>query len=286
MYGFIQDHQLQFSVKAMCRVLGISRSAYYAWCSRPPSARQHANMRLLERIRAIFKSKRQTYGSPRIQAELRAQGVICNHKRVERLMHQHNLRVTLRKQRKVTTRSNPNHQSLPNRLQRDFAITTPNRKWASDFTYIPTRQGWLYLAVVIDIGSRRVVGWAMSNTMNHFLTCQALTMALQQRQPDGSQLIHHSDQGAQYTATPYLNLLKQHHITMSISRRAECYDNAVVESFFATLKTELIHRNTFLTRAQAQADIFEYIEVFYNRQRRHSTLNYLTPVDYERTFAD
>lgn len=286
MYEFIDEHRQSHSVKTLCRVLAVSRSSYYAWRSRPPSPRQQANQYLLKRIQSIFANSRQTYGSPRIHAELRAQGIHCNHKRVERLMRQNSIRVTLRRRYKITTRSNPNITAAPNRLQRDFAIAAPNRKWASDFTYISTHEGWLYLAVVLDIGSRRIVGWAMDKTMNQNLTYRALQMALQQRQPQGIHLIHHSDQGVQYTASRYLDLLRQHQITISMSRRANCYDNAVVESFFATLKTELIHRTSFLTRQEAYPDIFDYIEVFYNRQRRHSALHYLSPLDYEATFAD
>lgn len=286
MYQFIEKHRQEHSVKALCSVLGISRNSYYAWLARPKSQRQLKNEKLLKRIKTIFDKSRQTYGSPRIHAELQAQGIHCNHKRIERLMRQNGIRVTLRKRYKVTTRSNPKIRPAPNRLQRDFAIAAPNRKWASDFTYIWTLQGWLYLAVVIDIGSRRVIGWAMDKTMNQDLTYRALLMALQQRQIDGSQLIHHSDQGVQYTAKRYLKLLKHQRITISMSRRANCYDNAVLESFFATLKTELIHRSTFLTRQVACSDIFDYIEVFYNRQRRHSALHYLSPADYEASFAD
>lgn len=286
MYEFINQQRHLHSVQALCRVLGISRSSYYGWRNRPSSPRAQANQHLLRQIRDIFATSRQTYGAPRIHAELRAQGIICNHKRVERLMRDNGIHVTLRRRRKITTRSSPNHTPAPNRLQRDFAIGTPNRKWASDFTYIPTQQGWLYLAIVLDIGSRRIVGWAMDKTMNQDLTCHALQMALQQRQPQGLHLIHHSDQGAQYTASSYLKLLRQHQITISMSRRGDCYDNAIVESCFATLKTELIHRCSFLTRQQACAEIFDYIEIFYNRQRRHSALHYLSPVDYEASFAD
>ena len=286
MYQFIDQQRPSYSVKRLCAVLGVARSAYYAWCQRPISPRQQANSALLTHIQALFTASRQTYGAPRIYAQLRAQGIHCNHKRVERLMRQHAIRVTTRHQYRVTTRANPSVTPAPNRLQRNFAISTPNRKWASDFTYIPTHEGWLYLAIVLDIGSRRIVGWAMDKTMSQDLTCRALTMALQQRQPNGDQLLHHSDQGAQYTARSYLALLHHQHITSSMSRRANCYDNAVVESFFATLKTELIHRSTFLTRQQAAADIFDYIEVFYNRQRLHSALHYLSPFDYEAAFAD
>jgi putative transposase len=285
MYQFIQTHRDEFAIGRMCAVLGISRSSYYAWRSRPPRPRDAANAHLLEQIRAIFRTSRQTYGSPRIYAELRARGYSCNHKRVARLMRQHGIQVQPPSSYKRTTRANPNVTPAPNRLQRDFAIGPLNQRWVSDFTYIPTQQGWLYLAVVIDVGSRRVIGWAMQERMNQDLTYNALQMALQQRHIEGASLLHHSDQGSQYTATRYLETLQLHHITLSMSRTADCYDNALAESFFASLKKELIHRTTFLTRQQAITDIFDYIEVFYNRQRRHSSLHYLTPVEFERTFV-
>lgn len=267
MYEFIDHHRQDHSVKALCSVLNISRSSYYAWHSRPKSKRQQENEQLLGQIQTIFDQSRQSYGSPRICAELNALGLSYNHKRVERLMRVNGIRVTLRKRYKVTTRSNPNLKPAPNHLHRNFTVGKPNRRWASDFTYIPTLEGWLYLAVVLDIGSRRIIGWAMDKTMNQTLTYRALDMALQQRDLTEAPLLHHSDQGVQYTARHYLNTLTQHHITISMSRRGNCYDNALVESFFATLKTELIHRTTFLTR-----------------QRRHSALDYLTPTDYEATF--
>ncbi len=270
----------------MCAVLKVSSSGYYAWRKRTASQRDQHNALLVERMRAIQKACRGTYGSPRMTAELRAQGIVCNRKRVARLMRLHGLNVQLRRRHKRTTRSNPNALAAPNHLNRDFRATAPNRKWLSDITYIQTREGWLYLAVVLDLFSRKIVGWAMSTHINDRLTCAALQMAIQHRQPAPGKLLHHSDRGAQYTALQYRDTLAQIQAQISMSRRGDCYDNAPPESFFATLKTELIHRTVYLTRNQARADIFDYIEVFYNRFRRHSALHFLSPCDFELACAD
>jgi putative transposase len=285
-YQFIETHRQEFGVKRMCQVLAVSSSGYYAWRARPPSQRAHANRCLLEPIRAIHQASRQTYGARRVHAALRAQGIHCNHKRVERLMRAAGLRVTLRRRHKTTTRAARNGLVVPNRLNRDFSAPAPNRVWLADITYIHTQQGWLYLAVILGMFSRKIVGWQMSDHIDERLTQDALLMALHQRQPLPGHLLHHSDRGAQYTSRHYLHPLLALQATLSMSRTGNCYDNAPMESFFATLKTELIHRTVFLTRHQARAAIFAYIEIFYNRVRRHSSLHYLSPDEFERAFAD
>lgn len=286
MYTFIQHESQNYHLSRLCAALGVSRAAYYAWLSGQSSPRQQANQALVAQIEAIFEQSRRSYGSPRIQAELRAKGIVCNHKRLERLMREHGIRVRLRRRPKAQSTASSKIPRSSNLLQRDFAVSVPNRKWSSDIPYIPTREGWLYLAVVLDIGSRRIVGWAMSKSINQDLVCSALDMALQHRQPPNKTLLHHSDQGSQYCAQSFLQVLQDHEIVISLSRRGNCWDNAVVESFFATLKTELIQNRLFLTRHEAQTAIFDYIEVFYNRQRRHSSLNYRSPLDYEAACTD
>jgi len=284
-YAFIQAHRQAFTVRRMCRVLSVSPSGYYAWRRRTPSVRAQANTQLLDRIRAIHQASRGTYGSPRVQAELRAQGMVCNHKRVERLMRLDGLCGIRRHRRVVTTRAASDGLVAPNHLNRNFTAAAPNRVWLTDITYIPTHQGWLFLAAVLDLFSRKVVGWHMDTHLTADLALQALRMALLHRRPLPG-LLHHSDRGAQYTSRVYLRPLALAQATLSMSRRGNCHDNAPMESFFATLKTELIHRSTFLTRDQARAAIFDYLETFYNPVRRHSSLGYLSPNDFERSFAD
>ena len=280
-YTFMAAHDGEFQVKRMCRVLRVGRSGYYAWRRRSPSWREQANQALVALIRAEHRASRQTYGSPRIQAALRRKGVVCGRHRVAHLMRQDGL--CARPRRKghfpVTTRRQDGVVPAPNRLDQDFSAPAPNRKWVSDFTYVETGEGWLYLAVVLDLFSRRVIGWAMSETMDTALVETALRMALLQRQPEAG-LLHHSDQGCQYTSAAYLNCLTAASTQLSMSRVGNCYDNAVIESFFGTLKTECVP-GPFLTHAQARTTIFEYMEVWYNRQRLHSTLGYYSPVDFE-----
>jgi len=265
----------------MCRVLSVSESGYYAWRKRPPSARAKANAVLVEQIRDVHRGSRQTYGSPRIHAVLRARGVVCNHKRVERLMRVHHIRgCDRRKRRPTTTQSRHPYPVAANLLRRDFTAEAPNRKWLGDISYIDTREGVLYLASLEDVFSRKIVGWAMEDSMETVLVEQALRMALTQRQPSAG-LLHHSDRGSQYASDAYRALLAQHDITASMSRTGDCYDNAMKESFFATLKTECA-TEPFTTQAEARTAIFEYIEVFYNRQRLHSALGYLSPEQFER----
>jgi putative transposase len=280
-YTFIAAHTGEFRIRRMCRVLRVQRSGYYAWQHRSPSSQAQANQALMVLIRAEHQASRKTYGSPRIQVVLRRKGVACGRHRVARLMRQDGL--CARRRRKahpVTTQRQPGVVPAPNRLNQEFSAPAPNRKWVSDFTYIETGEGWLYLAAVLDLFSRKVIGWAMSETMDTALVETALRMALLERRPPAG-LLHHSDQGSQYTCDAYLNCLIAASTQLSMSRVGNCYDNAVMESFFSTLKTECATA-PFATRAQAHTTIFEYMEVWYNRQRLHSTLGYYSPVDFEK----
>jgi putative transposase len=282
-YKFIEAHREEFAVKLMCRVLKVSRSGYYDWRKRKPSAQDRANAKLLEAIRRIFKRSRKTYGSPRIHAELKAQGKTCGKNRVARLMRKHGIRARRPRRRVRTTNSKHSWPVAPNLLDRQFAAAAPNRKWVADLSYIDTDEGWLYLATVMDLFSRRIVGWAMADHMETSLVEQAMRMALIRRRPSAG-LLHHSDRGSQYASKNYRALLAAWGITVSMSRTGDCYDNAVMESFFGTLKTECAAER-YATRADARTDIFEYIEVWYNRQRRHSTLGYLSPHAFEMAYA-
>ena len=266
----------------MCRVLSVSRSGYYAWRQRPVSAREMANQELTEQIKDIHQRSRQTYGSPRIQAELADNGVKCGHNRVARLMRQADLRAKQSRKFKGTTTDSDHHYPVaPNRLNQDFTASRANEKWLADITYIPTDEGWLYLATVLDLYSRRIVGWAMSDSLHRQLVIEALLMAVQTRQPPPG-LLHHSDRGSQYASDEYQALLTKFGMQASMSRKGNCYDNAPMESFFGSLKTERVHHRHYRTRAEAKTDIFEYIEVFYNRFRRHSALAYQCPVGFEQ----
>ena len=268
----------------MCRVLQVARSGFYAWCRRRESARQRQNAWLLTHIRACYRASHGRYGSPRIYQDLRAQGIRVGRHRVARLMRQHDLRsVCRRRWRRV--RGVPPELAAANHLQRVFTASAPNQKWAGDITYVATREGWLYVAVLMDLYSRWIVGWAMDDRMNSVLTSQALEMALSHRGlPTG--LLHHSDRGCQYAAIPYQQRLRALGIHCSMSRPGNCWDNAVVESFFATLKTELIHQRSFATRQEARAEIFAYVEGFYNPRRRHSSLGYRRPLEFEHQTTD
>jgi transposase InsO family protein len=280
-YQFIREHREEFSVKRMCQLLAVTRSGYYAWQSEKAGPRALENKVLVAQIRVEYKRSRQTYGSPRIWASLRGQGSACGRHRVARLMRTEGIRPPKRHKRfPVTTQRQPGVLPAPNRLNQDFSATAANTKWVGDITYIDTAQGWLYLAIILDLFSRKVVGWAMSERIDTALVETALHMAFQMRQPDAT-LLHHSDQGSQYTSSAYQNHLADRHIQLSMSRVGNCYDNAVAESFFGTLKAECVTRQ-FATHAQARTTIFEYIEVWYNRQRLHSTLGYLSPVAFEQ----
>lgn len=283
-YTFIAAHEGEFQVQRMCRVLAVVRSGYYAWRRRSPSTQKQANEDLLALIEAEHKTSRKTYGSPRIHVVLHRQRVVCGHNRVARLMRLHGIKaLQRRKSHPITTNRQPGVVPAPNRLGQEFSASAPNVKWVTDFTYIETAEGWLYLAVVLDLYSRKVIGWSMSQRMDTALVEGALRMALRERRPPAG-LLHHSDQGSQYTSTAYLTRLSEALATLSMSGAGNCYDNAVAESFFGTLKTECV-RGPFPTRAEARTTIFEYVEVWYNRQRLHSTLGYLSPVDFEQNFT-
>jgi len=279
-YEFMASHESKFGVKAMCRVLGVSRSGYYAWRSRTESKRAQANQRLLVQIREEYQLSRKTYGSPRIHAALRRKGLTCSRKRVALLMRLDKI-IARKAHRRIphTTQRDPQAMPAPNLLNQDFSSPAPDRKWVSDITYIDTAEGWLYLASILDLFSRRVVGWAMDEHPEALLVQRAWHMAVSQRSPSAD-LLHHSDQGSQYTSDVYQQSLAAHHCQVSMSRIGNCLDNAAMESFFSTLKTECANRQ-FATRAQARTAIFEYIEGWYNRQRLHSSLGYLSPVEFE-----
>ena len=284
-FAFIQQHAEEFPVDVMCNVLGVSRSGYYAWRDRPASRQAQRRDQLVERIQAAHADSQKNYGSPRIHRELREQGIMCSENTVARLMKDHGIRSKMHRRFVVqTTDSRHPHPIAENRLNQQFDVPAPNQVWAADITYIPTDEGWLYLAAVIDLCSRKVVGWAADDHLRAELPAAALQMALTQRRPQAS-LLHHSDRGVQYACDDYQAILTRHKITCSMSRRGNCYDNAVVESFFGTLKTELIHHHTYATRNQARLALFEYLEVFYNHKRRHSALDYRSPAEYEATFS-
>lgn len=265
----------------MCRVLAVSRSGYYAWCARPLSPRAQADQQLGLAIRAVHAASRRTYGSPRVQAELGAQGWRCGRHQVARLMRAAGLAGQHRRRGRGTTDSGHAFPVVANTLARQFAVARPNQVWAADLTYVPTDEGWLYLAVVLDLASRRVVGWAMQARLTEAVALAALRMALGQRRPGGG-LVHHSDRGSQYASRAYQAELARQGIQPSMSRRGNVWDNAVVESFFATVKTELVHQRHYRSRREAQADLFAYLELWYNRRRRHSALGYLSPAAFER----
>ena len=268
----------------MCQVLDVSVSGYYAWCKRPASPREQANEALVSEIRQIHAASLATYGSPRIHRELCERGQRCSRKRIERLMRQQGIQGKCKRRRKVVTTDAQHHLPVaPNVLNQAFVATAPNEKWVTDITYILTAEGWLYLACVLDLFSRKIVGWAMDITMTTTLVLDALDMALAQRQPPVG-LLHHSDRGSQYACLAYQARLADQHMQVSMSRTGNCYDNAVMESFWATLKTERTHDQCYPTRAEARTDIFLFIEGFYNRRRRHSALGYLSPNNFERRF--
>jgi transposase InsO family protein len=281
-YAFMAAHLHEHHLGRMAQVLGVSRSGYYAWQARQSSEREKANQALLEQIRQVHAASRQTYGAPRIQAALRQQGVFCSRKRVAHLMRQHQLIGRAPQRRHPhTTQRDPAALPAPNRLNQEFEASLPNRKWVADITYIATAEGWLYLAAVLDLYSRQIVGWAMGEQINAQLVQAALQMAWRQRHPKAGWL-HHSDQGRQYTSELYRQCLAAYRGEASMSRVGNCYDNAVMESFFATLKAECAPQ-PFASRAQARSAIFEYIEGWYNRVRLHSTLGYLSPLEFEQS---
>jgi putative transposase len=283
-YRFVDDHRSEYPVNRLCRTLGVSPSGYYAWRQRPPSARAKANQRLVTHMRLIHHEVHETYGSPRMHTELVARGLPCNVKRVARLMRLHHLRARHKRRYRVTTKVNPKLPVAPNYLAQHFQASAPNEKWVSDITYIWTREGWVYLAVVMDLYSRRIIGWAVARTQETTLVLAALHMAIGRRQPPAG-LLHHSDRGSQYASAQYQALLQTYRFTVSMSSTGNCFDNAAMESLFGTLKAERINRQTYQTRDQARQDIVSYIEGFYNVFRRHSTLGYRSPLEFEQASA-
>lgn len=280
-YACIAQHRAEYPIRLMCRVLVVSRAGFYAWLQRAPSRRAQTDARLRLAIRAIHTESRRTYGCPRIHRELRALGQRHGRKRIARLMRHEGLRAKRSRRYRATTQSDATRPAAPNTLGRQFAVQDMNRVWVGDVTACWTGEGWLYLAALLDLGSRRVVGWATSALLDQALTRTALRRALAQRQP-ALGLLHHSDRGTQYTGAEYQATLSAAGCAVSMSRRGDCWDNAVMESFFATLKTELVHDARWATRAEAAAALATYIEGWYNRRRRHSTLDYRSPVEYER----
>jgi len=280
-YEFITGDRSALRVKKMCQALRVSRSGYYDWRNRAQSQRDRSNQLLLEQIERVYRESRGTYGSPRITAELRANGDTCNKKRVARLMRLNSIAAKTKRRFKVTTDSGHNKPVAANLVNRRFEAEKPNRLWSSDITYIWTNEGWLYLSVVLDVYSRRIVGWSMTRRLTKELVLEAVNQALRYRDP-GLDMIFHSDQGSQYASDEFRKLLDNHDIKASMSGKGNCYDNAITETFFHTLKTELVYFERYQTREEARLSIFEYIEVFYNRKRRHSAIGYKTPVDFEK----
>jgi transposase InsO family protein len=283
-YAFIREHQAQFTVKRMCGVLGVSSSGYYDWIDRPESQRSRSNRSLITKIRCFHQASRKTYGSPRIHRDLQASGESVGVNRVARLMKQADIQAKMAKRFVITTDSKHTMEAAPDQLQRRFKTDAPNRAWVSDTTFIATRQGWLYLAVVLDLYSRQVIGWAMSERNDRTLVSDALTMAVWRRGMV-KHVIVHSDQGSTYASGDYQKLLQEHSLSCSMSRKGECLDNAVAESFFGTLKTELVDDEDYKTKDEARLSLFHYIETFYNRRRRHSFLGYISPVEFEAKYA-
>jgi putative transposase len=284
-FRFMHQHQAEFPISVMCDVLSVSRSGYYVWLKKPVSKRQQANTKLREKIRTVHRDSGESYGSPRVYQALKEQGEPCSENRVARLMREDGLQAKTKRRYKATTDSKHNLPVAPNLLNRDFSPEEPNQVYAGDITYIWTTEGWLYLAVVIDLFSRSVVGWAMDKRMTRQLVMDALTMAVQRRRPPAG-VIFHSDRGSQYASADFQKLLAKHGIRCSMSRKGDCWDNAPVESFFGSLKQELIFHRKYSTRFHARQSIFEYIERFYNRCRLHSTLGYKSPADYEATYFE
>lgn len=279
-YRFIRRHEDDHCVVHMCEALEVSPSGYYDWLKRPPSKRALEDKRLLGRIREIHVGSRRAYGADKTWHELRAQGEHCGRHRVARLRREHGIEAERKRRFRRSYAARNNEAAAPNMLQRDFRVSEPNTAWVSDTTFVPTRRGWLYLAIVLDLYSRRIVGWSMSERNDRRLVIDALTMAIDWRRP-GTGLIHHSDQGIQYGCSMYRELLNAHAMIQSMSRKGNCLDNAVAESFFSNLKNELVHHCTFNNREEARTAIFDYIELFYNRQRRHQYLGYRSPEEFE-----
>lgn len=279
-YQFVAAYQAEHRLTRLCQTLGVSRSGYYAWRRRPASPRTRANARLVAQMQQLHRQMKERYGAVKLWRALLASGVACGRHRVARLRRQYGLMARRVRRFRVVIEHHQFAPPAPNRLQQIFVAPAPNRIWAGDLTAIATRAGWVYLAVILDLYSRRVIGWAMSPRPDQHVALTALQMAMTHRRPRPG-LIHHSDQGATYTSVAYQRQLVQTGLVASMSRKGNCYDNAVVESFFSTLKNELVHDRDYHTREEAQAEVFEFIEVFYNRQRLHQTLGYVSPVQFE-----
>ena len=280
-YAFIERNQETFTVTRMCKMMGVSQSAYYDWLKRPESARSLEDKRLGEKVKESHEKSRETYGARRISQDLVEDGELISRTRVGRLMKLQGLESKSKRKFKATTNSKHGRPVAPNLLEREFMVEQPDTVYAGDITYIPTAEGWLYLAVMIDLYSRAVVGWAMSKRITAELANDALMMAIWKRKPPKGLMVH-SDRGSQYASDLYQKTIKEQDYICSMSRKGNCWDNAPSESFFHTLKTELTHHRRYQTRQEAKQEIFEYIEVFYNRQRRHSTIGYQTPLGYEK----
>lgn len=280
-YQFIDRYRSLYRVEKMCRILNIGRSSYYTWKNRSKSMRDKENERLVFKIKLVHGKSRKTYGSPRITAELRASGIRCGKNRIARLMRENGIMAKTKRRFKITTDSKHNLPIAPNLLNQEFTADAPNKTWTGDITYIWTRRGWMYLAVVEDLFNREIVGWSMRKRITKDIAIKALTMAIQRKRPPKG-LIFHSDRGSQYASHEFRKLLNKYGCVQSMSGKGNCYDNAVTESFFHTLKTELVYSEKYRTRSEARQSIFEYIEIFYNRVRRHSYLGYVSPVDFGR----
>lgn len=278
---FIKEHSSEFSVKKMCQIFDVSRSAYYNWLNLPVSYRKGKDIELIRDIKKIFDESDSTYGHRRVKKELKKKGIKTSNHRVRRLMQEYGLISALRSRYKATTNSNHNYPVAPNLLNKDFKAEVPNQKWAGDITYIATQEGWLYLAAIEDLYHKKIVGWALGSRMTKQLTLDAIHQAIVREQP-AKGLIFHSDRGSQYAAYDYQDKLRAHGIRQSMSAKGDCYDNACIESFFATLKKDLVHRSRFKTREEAKTAIINYIETWYNSRRSHSSLDYMSPIEYER----
>lgn len=282
-YEFMQRYEGRFSRERMSKILGVSRSGYYCFTKRQPSQRRQEEDRLLMKIKEIYQMSRQTYGSPRIHADLKDQGEACSRQKVAKLMKKAGIMAKMTKKFKVTTKANPKAKAAPNLLKQNFTSDQPNKRWVADISYVWTHEGWLYVAAVLDLFSRKIVGLAMESRMTDHLVMAALKQALIRRSP-ARDLVHHSDKGSQYTSRNFQKMLAEYHITASMSGVGNCYDNSAMESFFHTLTRSHVYFEQYQTREQAKQSIFEYVEVFYNRQKRHSTLNYKTPLEFEENY--
>lgn len=276
----MKDHQNAFRITTMCRVFQVSKSGYYDWKHRPESPRERENRKLLTRIQSIHERSREAYGTIKTQRALRDDGLDYGRHRIARLRQLHGIVAKRVRRFRLSYAARNSEPAAPNLLERDFTVDRRNRVWVGDITVIHTREGWLHLAVLLDLYSRKVVGWAMSDRQNRQLAIDALTMAIERRRPEPG-LIHHTDQGILYASAAYRAILKAHHMLPSMSKKGDCYDNAVAESFFSGLKNELTWNRDFRTRTEARSAVFEWIEVFYNRERLHQTLDYVSPVRYE-----